>query len=96
MRCAVAARFLTLRVLTDNTFLPLTRLSEQSPSQEANSGPLGKCEKSGPIFAKRVCAVRTLIPGTRVKIHTEDSVEVSLQVEGRLPRLCFGSVVRGR
>lgn len=54
MRSAVAARFLTLRVLTDKTFPPLTRLSEQSPSQEANSGPLGKREKSGPISAKAV------------------------------------------
>jgi hypothetical protein len=50
---------LTLRVLTDKTFPSLTRLSEQSPSQEANSGPLGKREKSGPISAKRVCAVST-------------------------------------
>ena len=67
MRSAVAARFLTLRVLTDNTLPPLTRLSGQSPSPEVNSGPLAKREKSGPISAKRVYVVRKLIPGTLVR-----------------------------
>jgi len=55
MRSAVAARFLTLRVLTDNTFPPLIRLSGQSPSQDAKADPSSKRERSGPISAKRVC-----------------------------------------
>jgi len=33
---------LTLRVLTDSTFPPLTRLSGQSPSQEVNAGAPAK------------------------------------------------------
>src|ERR1700692_4896253 len=67
MRSAVAARFLTLRVLTDSTLPPLIRLSGHNPSQDVNAGPWAKREKSGPISAKRVCVVRTLIPGTRGK-----------------------------
>ena len=67
MRSAVAARFLTLRVLTDSTFPPLTRLSGQSPSQEVNAGALANRERSGPISDNRVCVVRTLIPGMSVR-----------------------------
>ena len=63
MRSAVAARFLTLRVLTDSTFPPLTRLSGQSPSQDVNAGALPKRERSGPISANRVWVVRMFIPG---------------------------------
>jgi hypothetical protein len=53
--------------LADSTFPPLTRLSGQSPSQEVNAGAQGKCERSGPISAKRVCVLRTLIPGMSVR-----------------------------
>ena len=64
---AVADRFLTLRVLTESIFPPLTRLPGQSPSQEVNVGALANRERSGPISAKRVWAVRTLTPGICVR-----------------------------
>jgi hypothetical protein len=67
MRGAVAARFFTLRVLTDNTFPPLIRLSGQSPNQEVKAGPLAKSARSGPTSAKRVCVLKTPIRGTWVR-----------------------------
>ena len=67
MRRAVAARFLTLRVLTDSIFPPLIRLSGQSPSQDVNAAALANRERSGPISAKRVCVVSVCTPGICVR-----------------------------
>src|SRR5882762_6068654 len=93
MRSAVAARFLTLRVLTDSTFPPLTRLSGQSPSHEVNAGALGNCERSGPISANRVCVVRTLIPGMHVRSTRRFDTGDSASRIGVLHHSVFGRLV---
>jgi hypothetical protein len=54
---------LTLRVLTDNTFSPLIRLSGQSPSKDANADPSSKLEKSGPILRQKSLRSDDVDPG---------------------------------
>src|SRR6266851_560442 len=66
MRSAVAARFLTLRVLTDSTFPPLTRLSGQSPSQEVNAGAPAKHENRYPGDATKAAIELYPVSGKKV------------------------------
>src|ERR1700674_2536820 len=64
---ARAARFFVGPVLEDSTFPPLTRLSGQRRSQDANAATVGNEERSGPISVSSICAVRELTPGTWVR-----------------------------
>ncbi len=62
----MAARFLTLRVLTDSTFPPLTRLSGQSPSQEVNAGAPAKHENRYPGDATKAAIELYPVSGKKV------------------------------